>query len=102
MDAALAVANLGRHPGVSAPDKLGARRLMLAQCNYFRTEAVTLTGESSFSGGPGAVLVAFLEGDGEIDHESFGPGQVWVIPPRAEMFSIRPHNGARWLRVVVP
>ena len=102
LDDALAVADLGRHAGASVPDKLGPRRLMLAQCKYFRTEGVTLTGESSYSGGPGAVLVVLLEGDGQIGQESFGPGQVWVIPPRAEMFSIRPQNGARWLRVVVP
>jgi mannose-6-phosphate isomerase len=102
LDAALAVADLGRHPGAIAPMKLGPRRLLLVECPYFRTESITLTGESAYSGAPGPVLLICLEGDGELGGETFAPGQVWVVPARADTFSIRPHNGARWLRVWVP
>jgi mannose-6-phosphate isomerase len=102
LDAALAVADLGCHPGPSAPVKLGPRRLLLAECPYFRTESIAVGGESAYAGGPKSVLLICLEGDGHVDHEAFTPGQVWVVPPRADMFSIRPHDSARCLRVSVP
>jgi len=102
LDAALAVADLGCHPGARAPVKLGARRLLLAECPYFRTESIAVVGESAYAGGPKAVLLICLEGDGHVDAETFAPGQVWVVPARADTFSIRPHDGARCLRVVAP
>jgi mannose-6-phosphate isomerase len=102
LDAALAVADLGCHPGASPPMKLGPRRLLLAECPYFRTESIAVGGESAYAGGPKAVLLICLEGDGHVDRQTFAPGQVWVVPPRADMFSIRPHDGARCLRVSVP
>ncbi len=102
LDAALAVADLGCHPGATAPVKLGPRRLLLAECPYFRTESIAVTGESAYAGGPKAVLLICLEGDGHFGHEAFEPGQVWVVPARAEAFTIRPHDAARLLRVLVP
>jgi mannose-6-phosphate isomerase len=102
LDAALAVADLGCHPGAIAPVNLGPRRRLLAECRYFRTESIAVTGESAYAGGPGAVLLICLEGDGQVGDETFAPGQVWVVPPRADTFSIRPHDGARCLRVLAP
>lgn len=102
LDAALEVANLGCHPGASAPVNLGPRRQLLVECPYFRTESITVTGDSAFAGGPKPLLVIGVEGDGQVDEDTFAPGQVWVVPPRADMFSISPHNSARCLRVQVP
>jgi mannose-6-phosphate isomerase len=102
LDAALAVADLACHPGAIAPVKLGPRRLLLVECPYFRTESITLTGESTYAGAPGPVLLICLDGEGELGDETFAPGQVWVVPARADTFCIRPHNGARLLRVSVP
>jgi mannose-6-phosphate isomerase len=102
LEAALAVADLGCHPGASVPVNLGARRQLLAECPYFRTESLAVAGESAYAGGPKAVLLVCLEGDGQVGDETFAPGQVWVVPARADAFTIRPHNGARCLRVAVP
>jgi len=102
LDAALAVADLGCHPGASAPVDLGPGRRLLAECPYFRTESIAVAGESAYAGGPGAVLLVCLEGDGHFGDETFAPGQVWVVPERADTFTIRPHQGARLLRVLVP
>src|ERR1019366_6196578 len=105
-DAALAVADLGRHPGASAPVDLGDGRRLLVECPYFRTESITVDGavdgESAYAGGPKAALLICLEGDGQFGDEAFAPGQVWVVPAHADAFTIRPRNGARLLRGLVP
>lgn len=102
LDAALAVANLGCHAGASAPLNLGARRRLLAECPYFRTESMAVAGEAAYAGGPRAALLICLEGDGQFGEEGFAPGQVWVVPARADTFTISPRNGARLLRTLVP
>lgn len=102
LDAALAVADLGCHPGATAPLNLGARRRLLAECPYFRTESIAVAGESAYAGGPRAALLICLEGDGQFGDEPFAAGQVWVVPARADTFTISPRNGARLLRTQVP
>jgi len=102
LDAALEVADLGCHPGASEPVNLGPRRRLLAECPYFRTESISVAGESAYAGGRGPVLLICLEGDGHMGDETFAPGEVWVIPVGADAFTIRPHNAARCLRVVAP
>jgi mannose-6-phosphate isomerase len=102
LDAALAVADLGCHPGACPPVKLGPGLLLLAECPYFRTESIAVGVDSAYAGGPKAELLICLEADGHVDRQTFAPGQVWVVPPRADMFGIRPHDGARWLRASVP
>jgi len=102
LDAALAVADLGCHAGATAPLNLGARRRLLAECPYFRTESIAVAGESAFAGGPRAALLICLEGDGQFGDEPFAPGQVWVVPARADTFTICPRDGARLLRTLVP
>jgi mannose-6-phosphate isomerase len=102
LDAALAVADLGCHPGASAPLNLGPRRRLLAECPYFRTESIAVSGESAYAGGPRAALLICLEGDGQFGDEAFAPGQAWVVPARADTFTICPRDGARLLRTQVP
>jgi len=102
LDAALAVADLGCHPGASEAVDLGDGQRLLVECPYFRTESITLTGESTYAGGPGPVLLICLDGDGQLGDAAFAPGYVWVVPAHADTFSIRPRNGARLLRVWAP
>jgi len=102
LDAALAVADLGCHPGASTPVDLGPRRQLLAECPYFRTESIAVAAESVFAGGPRATLLICLEGDGQFGDDKFAPGQVWVVPARADAFTIRPQRSARLLRTLVP
>jgi len=102
LDAALAVADLGCHPGACAPVDLGSGRRLLAECPYFRTESIVVDGALTWAGGPRAELLVCLEGDGQFGDEAFAPGQVWVVPAHADAFTIRPRGGARLLRVRVP
>jgi len=102
LDAALAVADLGCHPGVSAPVDLGGGRRLLVECPYFRTESIAVSGELTWGDGSRAELCICLEGDGQLDDEAFAPGQVWAVPAHADAFSVRTREGARWLGVLVP
>jgi len=102
LDAALAVANLGCHPGASAPVDLGGGRRLLAECPYFRTESVAVDGGLTWVGAPRAELPICLQGDGQLGDEAFAPGQVWLVPAHADDFTIRSREGARLLRVWVP
>jgi mannose-6-phosphate isomerase len=106
LDAALAVADLGRHPGAVAPLDLGGGRRLLAECPYFRTESVIIDGsadrELTQAGRPRAEILICLEGGGQFDGQEFAPGQVWVVPAHADAFRVSPRTSARFLRVWVP
>jgi len=102
LEAGLAVADLGRHPGASTPVVLGGGRRLLAECPYFRTESVAVDGELTWTSGPRAEFIVCLEGGGQLDGEAFAPGGVWIVPAHADPFHVRARGGARWLRVLVP
>jgi len=102
LDAALAVADLGRHPGASAPVDLGDGRRLLVECPYFRTESLELNSAMTWPRAPRAEFLICIEGEGCFDEESFAPGQVWVIPAHADSFRITARNCARLLRTFVP
>jgi mannose-6-phosphate isomerase len=102
VEAALAVADLGCHSGSSAPVDLGGGRRLLAECPYFRTESIVVDREFTWADAPRAELSICLEGQGQIGDDAFAPGQVWVVPARADPVAIRSRGGARLLRVSVP
>jgi len=102
LNAALAVADLGCHPGASVPEDLGRGRRLLVECPYFRTESIAVDGELEWTAAARPELLICLEGNGQFGDEDFAPGQVWVVPAQAHAFGIRTRNGARLLRVVVP
>jgi mannose-6-phosphate isomerase len=102
LDAALAVADLGCHPGANAPVDLGGGRLLLVECPYFRTESISVDGELMWPSNSHAELPICLEGDGQLGDEAFAPGQVWVVPAQADAFSIHSRGNARLLRVLTP
>jgi mannose-6-phosphate isomerase len=102
LDAALAVADLGCHPGASQPVDLGDGRRLLVECPYFRTESIAVDEGLTWPGAPRNELLICLEGDGQFGDEAFAPGQVWVVPAQADAFHIRPRTTARLLRVLVP
>lgn len=99
LEQALAVADLGGHPGACPPVELGGGRRLLAECPYFRTESIELTAELPCAGGPHAEFLICLEGAGSIDGEAFAPGHVWLAPAGAAPFVLRPRPSARLLRV---
>jgi len=102
LDQALAVADLGSHPGASTPVGLGGGRRLLAECPYFRTESIEVDGDRLWEGADRAGLLICLKGEGLFGEESFAPGQVWVTPAGAEAFTIVAHDGARFLSVTAP
>jgi mannose-6-phosphate isomerase len=102
LDAALAVADFGRHPGARAPVDLGGGRRLLAECPYFRTESIVVDGEFTWAGAPRPELSICLEGRGQIGDDAFAAGQVWAVPAHADPAAIRSRGGARLLRVSVP
>lgn len=102
LDEALAVADLGCHPGPATPVELGEGRRLLVECPYFRTESIAVTGAFPYPAGPRPELLICLEGEGQFDGEPFAPGQVWLVPAGADAFSIQPRTAARFIRTFVP
>jgi len=102
LDQSLQVADLGAHPGLSAPVELGRGRQLLVECPYFRTESIAVKGELQYKSGPHADLLICLEGRGQFDGLEFAPGQVWVVPAGTPPFVIRSHGAVRLLRTCVP
>jgi mannose-6-phosphate isomerase len=102
LDEALAVADLGCHPGPVAPVDLGEGRRLLVECPYFRTESLAVTAEFRYRSGPKPEFLICLEGEGQFDGEPFAPGQIFVAPAGADAFAIQPRSAARFLRTFVP
>jgi len=102
LDAALAVADLGRHPGASMPVDLGGGRRLLVECPYFRTESLAIDGTWQYTPGPAAEMLICLEGNGLFGAEAFAPGEVWVVPARSGDLTIQARDRARLLRIIVP
>jgi mannose-6-phosphate isomerase len=87
LDQALAVADLGEHPGPS---------LLPVKCPYF------VTGMLDNAEAPAAHQIIFLEGHGTVNGAAFGPGEVWLAPPGTKRAQIRPTGPVRALRTWVP
>lgn len=102
LDAALAVADLGCHPGANPPVDLGGGRRLLAQSAYFRTESVTVDRELTWAGTARAELLVCLDGHGRFGDDALAPGHVWVVPAHADSLTISPREPVRLLRVCVP
>ncbi len=93
LEQALAVAQLGPHPGPGAS---------VIECPYFRTQPLVLTAAMTFASGPRNELLICLKGRGDFDGAEFAPGEVWVIPAGTERFTIRPREAVEFLRTYVP
>ncbi len=103
LDKAVAVANLEPHPGLSMPAPVADGVLLLACCEYFRTELVCAVRPSSYRPDPGRVhILLFLEGTGALAGRTFSPGDCWLIPASADPFEITPQRAVRYLRTYVP
>ncbi len=102
VDAALAVADLGAHPGATPPVDLGNGRKLLAECAYFRTESWAIAGDAQWAGTGRAELLICLWGSGQFGDEGFAPGRAWVVPAEADPFMVSAKDGARLLRIFVP
>lgn len=100
LDAGLAVAHLGGHPGASREVALGGGRTLLAECRYFRTESLAVEGEMRYRPGPQAEFLMWVEGKGTVEGEEAAAGDVWIVPTGTG--EIRLAGRARVLRSFVP
>lgn len=76
IDDSVNVSRLTPCEGKREPVKLGAGRELLAECDYFRTEKIAVSGKAACEAG--RIYVA-LEGAGRIGDESFTPGEAFAV-----------------------
>jgi mannose-6-phosphate isomerase len=80
LDAAVAVSDLGCHPGPSLPVQRAPGRQLLVHCEYFETELLTPPGPGWAIETDTPALLILIEGSGVIAGETVRPGQVWLVP----------------------
>jgi mannose-6-phosphate isomerase len=92
------VSSLGPYLHHFTRRELGAGRLAVAECDYFRIEHLTQTGSALelSEGLPHYCLLISLRGEGKIDGKAFRRGQVWVVPAESEAVKMESDN-AEWL-----
>lgn len=95
VDRALAVADLGVHPGASVPTAGGE----LVRCSHFVTELVELAGEVQPSTEECQLWIC-LRGSGRIGAHAVKPGEVWLLPESGEMPVVS--GSGSFLRTYVP
>ena len=76
----LAVANAGLGSGQRWPRLLGFGRQLLAECAYFRTERIVVSGTGRIPARDRTAICVVLEGTGTLAGEAFGPGDGWELP----------------------
>lgn len=100
VDQALAIADLGLHPGAVRGVELEAGREELVRCPHFATELLRLDpGATLALSRQSCQLLICLEGTGAIEGAAFQAGEVWWLRGAGE---IGTKAGARLLRTYVP
>lgn len=103
LERAVRVSSGEQHPGKSEPVQLDDWRQLLADCDYFVTELMTVELPVEYeSDARGDDLLVTIDGRGTIDGQPFSPGQVWRVPAAGAAFAIRPDGVARLLRTYLP
>jgi len=80
LDQAVAISDLGDHPGASQARALPGGRKSLVRCAYFETELLELAAPSHPIEIEGPALLIFIEGSGLLAGEAFRMGEVWQMP----------------------
>jgi mannose-6-phosphate isomerase len=103
LEKAVAISDLGIHPGPVRPKPLAPGRDQLARCPYFATELAQLKSGGRIAPTPEKCqLWIAIAGRGRIGPEAFRPGEVWLLPETGEQPEIRAEGDARLLRTYVP
>jgi mannose-6-phosphate isomerase len=103
VEQAVAVADLGPHPGASPAEKCSEDCRLLAECQYFVTESLQLRQEMAYPRiSTEFHLLICLAGSGRLAAEPFQPGEVWMVPRGSEPFTLTPDGIAHLLRTFVP
>ena len=92
------VSSLGPYLHHFTRRELGIGRLAVAECDYFRIEHLTQTGQTFELGAdlPHYCLLIALRGQGNINGRTFRRGQVWFVPAASDGVKITSDN-AEWL-----
>jgi mannose-6-phosphate isomerase len=103
VEQALPIADLTVHPGAVKPVPLGDGREELVRCKYFVTELVRLAaGASETPESRACQLWIAIEGNGCIGAQTYGRGDVWLLPEEGAQPEIRSTTASRFLRTWVP
>lgn len=103
LDKAVAISDLGCHPGAVIPRDAGQGRRVLVECPQFVTESLRLSGAATYPPPAHSFdLLITLEGQGTIAGAPFRPGEVWLIDGGGSEFELKPAGSARFLRTYVP
>jgi mannose-6-phosphate isomerase len=103
VDQAVAIADLGIHPGARPPVSLGAGREELVRSKHFVTELVRLSPGQELRPEPRMCqLWICLEGHATIGAEPCRAGEVWLLPETGDPAVIRASVAAKFLRTWVP
>ncbi len=96
VEKAVAIADLGLHPGASQPLQLGAGRVELVRTKHFVTELIEA---SRFVAEPQECqLTVCIEGRGVIGGEEVRAGETWLLPDE----TVNMECDGRFLRTFVP
>jgi mannose-6-phosphate isomerase len=100
---AVAIADLGVHPGAVRARPISEGRDELVRCRHFVTELVWLTPGAPHTPTPEPCQIWIcVEGRGAIEGEPFQPGEAWLFPEAGEQPALRAETNARLLRTYVP
>ena len=101
LDQAVAISDLGNHPGASKAMALSDGRKQLVRCEYFETELLEMMGPMRPIEIEGSALLIFIEGSGKLAGETFQMGEVWLMPAGTWRLDFQ-STPVRALRVVAP
>ena len=103
VDQAVAISDLGVHPGPAIPVAVDGSRQELVRSEYFVTELVRLEqGQEVRPAAEKCQLWICLEGHGSIGAEAFRMGEVWLLPESGQQPAILVRSATRFLRTYVP
>jgi mannose-6-phosphate isomerase len=88
LDHGVRVSRLGSHDGSVVRKRLSESRELLAECQYFRTERLTVNGTVLCPTCPRNTLYIAVDGDGRLDGSPFQIGEAWEVPANSEPFEI--------------
>jgi mannose-6-phosphate isomerase len=103
VEEAVAISDLGVHPGAARATPISEGCDELVRCRHFVTELVRLAPGAPHRPTPEVCQMwVCLEGRGVIAGEPFQPGEVWLFPEAGEQPELHAETSARFLRTYVP
>jgi mannose-6-phosphate isomerase len=103
VEEAVAISDLGVHPGAARPTPISEGRDELVRCPHFIAELVKLAPGVPHTPAPEPCQMWMcVEGRGAIEGEPFQPGEAWLFPEAVEQPVLRAETHARFLRAYVP